>query len=205
MRAALSALLAVGVASVAGAASATTPRAIAVRSDGEFAAAVAELASSGGTIVLSGRAFGDLVVGPRGPAPLRITGPRSRRTHVERVALTATQHVRLERVAVSPRTGDAWIRVSGSRHVDLEDVLVTAAGTALAASVEIRASHDVTLRGSELTHCGDRSPHFVDCVLLDDGATIITLVGNRFHDCLGCDFVHGRFGSGLTLRANRFD
>ena len=28
---------------------------------------------------------------------------------------------------------------------------------------------------------------------------------NRFHDCRGCDFVHGRFGSDLTIRRNRFE
>ena len=28
---------------------------------------------------------------------------------------------------------------------------------------------------------------------------------NWFHDCYGCDFVHGRFGSHLTLLRNRFE
>ena len=28
---------------------------------------------------------------------------------------------------------------------------------------------------------------------------------NRFHDCFGCDFVNGRFGSHLTIRDNRFE
>jgi hypothetical protein len=204
MRGAL-ALVAVAALAAGTASARPAARAIAVRSDAEFPAAVAALASSGGTIVLTGEAYGDLAVGPRGSAPLRITGRRTRRTTVERMSLTGTQHVSVERIAVRPRTGDAWIRVSGARHVDLDGVLVSAAGTGLAASVEIRASHDVTLRDSELTHCGDRSPHFVDCVLLDDGATNVTLARNRFHDCLGCDFVHGRFGSRLTLRGNRFD
>ena len=33
----------------------------------------------------------------------------------------------------------------------------------------------------------------------------MVIEGNRFHDCRGCDFVHGRFGSNLTIRGNRFD
>ena len=28
---------------------------------------------------------------------------------------------------------------------------------------------------------------------------------NWFHDCRGCDFIHGRFGYDLTLRGNRFE
>jgi hypothetical protein len=28
---------------------------------------------------------------------------------------------------------------------------------------------------------------------------------NWFHDCFGCDFIHGRFGSHLTIRRNRFE
>jgi hypothetical protein len=207
MRSVRAAVALAGLAALAAGSASARPaaRVMVVGSDGAFAGAVAALGSSGGTIVLTGAAYGDLAIGPRGSAPLRIAGLRSGRTTVERLSLTATQHVTVERVAVAPRTGDAWIRVTGARHVELADVLVSAAGTEFAASVEIRASHGVTLSDSELTHCGDRSPHFVDCVLLDDGATSVTLARNRFHDCLGCDFVHGRFRSGLTLRGNRFD
>jgi hypothetical protein len=31
------------------------------------------------------------------------------------------------------------------------------------------------------------------------------IADNRFHDCHGCDFIHGRFGSWLTIVRNRFD
>ena len=33
----------------------------------------------------------------------------------------------------------------------------------------------------------------------------VLIENNVFHDCLGCDFVHGRFGTHLTIRGNRFD
>ena len=33
----------------------------------------------------------------------------------------------------------------------------------------------------------------------------MTVEDNWFHDCYGCDFIHGRFGSHLTLRGNRFE
>ena len=54
-------------------------------------------------------------------------------------------------------------------------------------------------------HCGDRARDFVEL----RGA--LALVARRrdreqlFHDCQGCDFIHGRFGTDLTIRGNRFD
>ena len=33
----------------------------------------------------------------------------------------------------------------------------------------------------------------------------VTVEDNWFHDCYGCDFIHGRFGSHLTIRHNRFE
>ena len=33
----------------------------------------------------------------------------------------------------------------------------------------------------------------------------VTVEDNWFHDCYGCDFIHRRFGSHLTIRRNRFE
>jgi hypothetical protein len=63
----------------------------------------------------------------------------------------------------------------------------------------------VTIRDSNLQHCGDRVRRFVHCVALYRWTHVVLLLRNRFHDCYGCDFVHGRFGTDLTLRGNRFE
>jgi hypothetical protein len=54
-------------------------------------------------------------------------------------------------------------------------------------------------------HCGDRAREFTNCVTLYRWSHRVLIEDNRFHDCLGCDFVHGRFGTRLTIRRNRFD
>jgi hypothetical protein len=54
-------------------------------------------------------------------------------------------------------------------------------------------------------HCGDRARAFTNCVTLYRWTHRVLIEDNRFHDCLGCDFVHGRFGTHLTIRRNRFD
>ena len=46
---------------------------------------------------------------------------------------------------------------------------------------------------------------FTNCVTLYRWSHRVLIEDNRFHDCLGCDFIHGRFGTHLTIRRNRFD
>ena len=87
----------------------------------------------------------------------------------------------------------------------LHDLVVTARGTRFSSAVRIPDSQEVTIRRSDFSHCGDRSPRFTFCVLLWRWSHSVTIEDNRFHDCHGCDFVHGRFGSSLTIRGNRFD
>jgi hypothetical protein len=179
------------------------PPTIRVGDDAQFEAAVASLRNSAGTIVLSRHSYGDLVVPPRSPRPLRIIGSPGVRVH--RMLFDRTRRVSLGGVRVSPVWQDAWIRVSASSDVDLHDLVVTAQGTPYSASVVVPDSRRVTLRRSILTHCGDRSPGWANCLLLSRWADDVTVEDNWFHDCYGCDFVHGRFGSGLTIRSNRFE
>jgi hypothetical protein len=56
----------------------------------------------------------------------------------------------------------------------------------------------VTLRGSELTNCGEGQR----CVAMDFTANV-KILGNTFHDCFSCDFIRGR--SGMTITGNTFD
>lgn len=178
--------------------------AVHVRSSAEFAAAVSALRDRGGTIRLRRNDYaGELVVGPRSSRPLRIVGERGVR--IASLLLEGTRHVSVSGVTIAPLGEDAWLRVRGSRHVDLRDILVTAKGTRYRSTLQVSGSSHVVIRRSEFRHCGDRSPLFSNCVHLKHGTRHIRIVGNRFHDCRGCDFVHGLFGYDVVLRGNRFE
>jgi hypothetical protein len=178
--------------------------AIGVQDAAEFAAAVAALRDTGGTIRLRRNDYGrELVVGSRSARPLRIVGERGAR--VESLLLEGTQRVSVSRVTITPIRQDAWLRITGSRHVVLDDVLVTAQRTRYRATVQVHGSRHVVVRRSEFRRCGDRSPLFSNCLHLKRGTRHIRILDNWFHDCRGCDFVHGRFGYDLTLRGNRFE
>ena len=178
--------------------------AIRVRSSTEFETAVAALRETGGTIRLRRNDYGgELVVGSRSTRPLRIVGEHGVR--VESLLLEGAQHVSVSRLTIAPIRQDAWLRITGSRHIAVHDLLVTAERTRYRATVQIRRSSHVDIRRSEFRHCGDRSPLFSNCLHLRPGTRHIRIADNWFHDCRGCDFVHGRFGYDLTLRGNRFE
>ncbi len=177
--------------------------AIHVRSSAEFAHAVSALADRGGTIRLHRRYYRELVVPARSSRPLRIVGERGVR--VESLLLERTQHVTIRRLTIAPISDDAWLGVHRSRHIELDDILVTAEKTRFRATVHIPDSSHVTIRRSEFRRCGDRSELFSNCLHLQQRARHIRVLDSWFHDCRGCDFVHGRFGFDLTLRGNRFE
>jgi hypothetical protein len=178
--------------------------AINVRNGTEFAAAVSALRDTGGTIRLRRSYYGgELVVRTRSARQLHIVGEHGVR--VESLLLEGTQHVSVSMLTIAPIRQDAWLRISGSRHIELDDVLVTAKRTPYRATVQVSGSSHVVIRRSEFRHCGDRSPLFSNCVHLKHGARHIRIVDNWFHDCRGCDFLHGRFGYDVTLRGNRFE
>jgi hypothetical protein len=179
-------------------------RTIGVRSERQFAAAVTALRVSGGTIVLLPQRYrGALVVRSRSVRPLRIVGTRGAR--VQRLVLDGARQVSVSGLTVGPITGDAAVEVTRSQHVLLERLVVTGQGTRWAASVEVPDSIHVTIRRSSFTHCGGRSGKWGNCVQLSRWARAVKIEDNRFYDCYGCDFVHGRFASDLTIRGNRFD
>jgi hypothetical protein len=198
------ALILSAVALLAGTGSdAASLRSIRVRNPAEFAAAVGALSGTGGTIYLARGVYADLSVsGWYGP-PLGIVGARG--TRVGRLTLDHAQHVSVGQIILSPVGGDARLEVVGSSQIDLHELLVTAQRTLFSATVDIPDSTGVTIRNSTFTHCGDRVGAWVNCLLLDRYAHRITIEHDWFHDCLGCDFVHGRWGSGLTIRQNRFE
>jgi Right handed beta helix region len=169
----------------------------------QFEAAVRALRRTGGMIQLRPRLYRELVVRWRAGKPLRIVGTRGAR--VERVVFDGAHNVSLGHVRIGPIRGDALVDVRGSSRVVLHDLVVSARGTRFKSTVRIPDSRDVTIRRSNFSHCGDRSPRFTYCVLLWRWSRNLVIEDNRFHDCRGCDFVHGRFGANLTLRRNRFE
>jgi len=178
-------------------------RTIAVHNPRGFQHAAAQLARSGGTIVLRPGAYGSLALGPRGGGTLHVVGRRGVR--VGRFLLVHTRRVSISNLRIGPVGGDSVLELYGASQIDLEQLRVSAAGTRFRAGIFVRAAWNVHIAGSEFTHCGDRSPEFSNCITLNRGAHSVVIEHNRFHDCHGCDFIHGRFGSWLTLRENRFD
>ena len=187
----------------AASAAAEEQRTIVVGSDVAFAGATETLRSSGGTIVLRPRLYPQLVIGPRSGPQLRIVG--SRGTRVERILLWRTQHVSVGHLTIGPIHGDASIELQGARDIDLHDLVISAKGSSRSATIFVAHARGVTIRRSIFTHCGDFSPDFANCVTLNRGANNVVIEDNRFHDCRGCDFIHGRFGSRLTIERNHFD
>jgi hypothetical protein len=176
---------------------------IRVRNDRQFQGAVSKLANSGGTIRLLPNHYHSLVVPPRSGRRLRIIGRRGVR--IERILFDRTKRVSLSRVRISPRAEHAIVEVNHSKDIDLDRLTVSAWGTRLSASVTAWASRNVRIRRSNFTHCGDRSVEWSNCLMLFRRTQHITVEDNWFHDCFGCDFIHGRFGSNLTIRRNRFE
>jgi len=184
-------------------ASASTPRTISVHDARGFARAAARLARSGGSIVLRPGAYGSLALGPRSGGELRVIGAGGVR--VGHFLLLRTHHVSIGKLRIGPVGGDARLELQGAVDVDLHDLVVSAKGTRFGAQVFVASAWHVQIRRSVFTHCADHSPGFSNCVTLHRGAHGVVIEENRFHDCHGCDFVHGRFGSWLTIRRNTFD
>ena len=178
-------------------------RAVVVRNAAGFERAAAALRRSGGTIVLRPGAYPSLQLGPRSGGELRIVGAGGVR--VGRFLLLGTRRVSIGGLRIGPVGEDARLELDGAVDVDLHDLVVSAAGTRFQASIFVASAWRVRIERSEFTHCGDFSPEFSNCIALNRGAHSVVIANNRFHDCHGCDFVHGRFGSRLTIQRNSFD
>ena len=197
-------ILVLGItAALTAAAPAANTRTFVVRNPTAFERAAAALRHRGGTIVLRPGSYASLVLGPRSGGVLRVVGVGGVR--VGRFLLWRTRRVSIGGLRIGPVGGDARLELEGAVDVDLHDLVVSARGSSFGASIFIVSAHRVRIRRSVFAHCADRSPDFANCITLNRGAHNVVIEENRFHDCHGCDFVHGRFGSRLTIRRNRFD
>lgn len=175
--------------------------AILVDSDAAFAAAVSELRTSGGTIILRPGRYDTLVVGPRSPRRLTIRARPG--ASVRWLELDGTRAVRVVGLRILSRSHEARLSITNSRNIVVDRVLIrgkTHVPAWLKLDRSHGRSHGVTIRRSEFTECGE-----LETCLLTGRTSRLRLVGNWFHDCRGCDFVRGRFGPGMLIRGNRFD
>jgi len=182
---------------------AANARTIVVRSPKAFERAAAALRHRGGTIVLRPGSYASLALGPRSGPTLRVVGTGGVR--VGRFVLWRTRRVSIGGLRIGPIGSDARLELDGATDVDLHDLVVSARGSSFGASIFVAYANHVRIRRSVFAHCADHSPEFSNCVTLNRGAHSVIIENNWFHDCHGCDFVHGRFGSWLTIRRNRFD
>lgn len=173
-----------------------------VSSAAAFEVAVATDVNVGGTIVLLPHRYAStLVVGPRGTVQLRIVG--SRRSRVQALVLDHTQSVTMRGFSVRAMTHDGGVLARDSRSLVFRHMRFTAQGTRHRVSLDLSHSHRVMVRDSEFSHCGDGTPEWSMC-LYPRYASSVTVQHNVFHDCRGCDFIHGRAGPFFTVRDNRF-
>jgi hypothetical protein len=173
-----------------------------VHSPAQFQKAVRATRAHGGRIILlPGRYVRPLVVSGSGPS--QIIGRRG--AVVQELRLDGTRRVSVGPLRISPLDGDAILEVSASLNVKLHHLRVSAQGTRFSAHVDIPDSDSVRIQYSQFSHCGDRSPNWVNCLWLRARARNITVEHNWFHDCRGCDFIHGQVASHLAVRWNRFE
>ena len=83
---------------------------------------------------------------------------------VQNLLLDGTRYVTVGPLKVAPLRGDALLQVRASRNIVLRDLTVSARGSRWSAGVDIPDSRWVTVQQSEFSHCGDRSPNWVNCL-----------------------------------------
>jgi hypothetical protein len=167
-----------------------------------FQAAVAALRSTGGRIVLRPHLYAlPMTVGPNRRGFLTITG--SRYARVRSLHLDHTANVAVMNITIAPINADATLHAENASHIILDHLWVTAYATLHRVSVNLDHSNYVAVRNSQFAHCGDRDPDWALC-LLPYYANHVSIYDNNFHDCRGCDFIHGRFGTGAVIRDNHF-
>ena len=177
--------------------------AIPVRTSAEFQAAVEQLKTSGGMIRLRRNTYGQLVVPARGDRRLRIVAEPG--ANARNLVLRNTRAVTVVGLRIAPSHGrHARVSVVGSRGIRFERLAV-GGRRSLRANGSVVRSTNVVFAESTFTRCGEgKTPLAGYCVLLRDNERV-RVVSSRFHDCFGCDFVHGIYNADVAIRRNSFD
>jgi hypothetical protein len=163
-------------------------------------AAALDKAKPGDSIALADGTYPKLSVwGRRYTGWVTISGTRNAR--IGGIVFGNSTNIVLRGVTITPTDGTAAVVGinKNSNAITLDRLLVDGRSESLGARINTdRSSSNVTIENSEITNCGRGSR----CV--GPGAEVLTVLGNKFHDCFDCDFIRGG-GTNVTIRGNTFD
>ena len=194
--------LAVASAMLAALAGPAASAAITVDNQAELTNAVGLLNGTGGTIVLRPKHYAALTVGPRGPGRLHIVAQPG--ASAGRVSLCNTQAVTVRGLRLTPHGAHAGLTVCNSRNVTFEHLSVQG-GTRFRSNVSVLSSSNVRIAESTFTRCGEGKPPYGGYCLRLRQTTGMTVVRSYFHDCYGCDFIHGYGNAELRVVGNKLE
>jgi hypothetical protein len=123
---------------------------------------------------------------------------------VRAIVLDHTQAVTIHKLHIRAMARDGGIHAISSLRIRLHNLTFTAIDTTRKVGINLDHSSHVTVDHSAFAHCGDNTPRWSMCIL-PRFASNVTIENNRFHDCLGCDFIHGRAGPNLLIKSNTFN
>ena len=167
-----------------------------VSTEAGFHAAVEQMRASGGIITLRAGRYGYLRVGPRAGRWLTIRArPRAVTRYVEVHGARRVKLVDLDVVTFKGR--HALLDIDRSRQVNVLRARVRGRN-GLRARVSVTSSRGVAVRDSTF-----RRTRWVS--LRSIGSSRVTVEGNRFVDCYGCDFLLVKATNDLVVRGNTFD
>jgi hypothetical protein len=163
-------------------------------------AAALDKAKPGDSIALADGTYPKLSVwGRRYSGWVTIFGTRNAR--IGGIVFGNSTNIVLRGVTITPTDGTAAVVGinKDSNSITLDRLLVDGKSESLGARINTdRSASNVTIENSEITNCGGGSR----CV--GPGANVLTVLGNKFHDCFDCDFIRGG-GTNVTIRGNTFD
>jgi hypothetical protein len=167
-----------------------------VSTEAGFHAAVEQMGASGGIITLRAGRYEYLRVGPRAGRWLTIRArPRAVTRYVEVHGARRVKLVDLDVVTFKGR--HALLDIDRSRQVNVLRARVRGRN-GLRARVSVTSSRGVAVRDSTF-----RRTRWVS--LRSIGSSRVTVEGNRFVDCYGCDFLLVKATNDLVVRGNTFD
>jgi hypothetical protein len=163
----------------------------------ELEAAVST-ASPGQTIRLANGEYQGVAITRRFSAPLTILGRRA--AHLAGIAFFHSANVTLKGVSIMPKGAQrVSVMIRASHGIKLDHILLDGRSEGAGAWIATDPTDSaITIRGSELTHCGESNR----CI--QPGAKSIKILADDFHDCLDCDFIRGS-GGRVVIRGNTFD
>lgn len=174
--------------------------AVHVNTTAEARAAIDRIGNRAGTIVLERGRYGKIVVGPRSSKARWLTVRAEPGALTKHLVVARAHRVKLVGLRVTNYWGGAGLLyVTRSSQVRLEGISV-AGRPGNVARIRVAWSGTVSVKGSELSACGEGAV----CLGLRSSSNV-TVSGNIFRDCLGCDFVGISRVTGMRLAGNTLD